>query len=252
MNSACNSIDNSTIKLNVNEVKEQYHELATIVKNSNDYKNIPAVQDCKFGSILYKLSFISISYQFLSKNSWAKASIEYVGQFEIKYKVQACLLQKSHPDREDTSTSTGVCNRYLAISANAILVANDHNFTKLSLILSVAIIATIPNDLIEHATKFYQILNNYYDQDLSEILALYTNSGPDHRYTYGSVQILLISKRIISILNLSLQNVSLQQDSMSSLSEKTFALLKTLEEIHNETENFPSLKNKLQNLISNI
>ncbi|CAG8559022.1 25988_t:CDS:1, partial [Racocetra persica] len=54
------------------------------------------------------------------------------------------------------------------------------------------------------------------------------------------------------ILNLSLQNVSLQRDSMSNLSEETFASLKTLEEIRNEAENLSSLKNELQNSISNI
>ncbi|CAG8853261.1 17966_t:CDS:2, partial [Gigaspora margarita] len=160
-------------------------------------ENSLAVQDRRHGSILYMPSFISarnlkdqiitriknklsnitdfdniaipserwISYQFLPKNPWAKASTEYVGQFDIKYKVQAHLLQKSHPDShycraifkylrhfsvkfknnlglifaddkhkipigEDTPTSTGVCNRYSAISANATLVANDHDFTK--------------------------------------------------------------------------------------------------------------------------
>ncbi|CAG8825619.1 22034_t:CDS:1, partial [Racocetra persica] len=53
------------------------------------------------------------------------------------------------PIEEDTSTSTGVCNHYSAIATNVTLVANNHNFTKLSLIPSVTIIATIPDNLIE-------------------------------------------------------------------------------------------------------
>jgi hypothetical protein len=60
------------------------------------------------------------------------------------------------------------------------------------------------------------------------------------------------AERIMSILNLSLQNVSLQRNSMSSSSEETFTSLKTLEDIRNEVTKLPSLKKELQKSISNI
>ncbi|CAG8645466.1 9630_t:CDS:2, partial [Racocetra fulgida] len=127
MNPARNPIDNSTVELKLeyhfNEVKEQYHELATIVKNSND---------------LYQLMNIYIS---APENSQSR-------ELEERLKL---MLEIRDPD---------------------ILV--------------------------------------------------------DLRINNGF------------------------KDSMSSLSEETFASLKTLEEIHNEAENFLSLKNELQNSISNI
>ena len=85
---------------------------------------------------------------------------------------------------------------------------------------------------------------------------LYTDGGPDHRNTFGSVQIALIclflqgnfdflasvrtapyhswmnpAERVISILNLDLQGVSLQRDSMDDILEDIFKGKNTLEEI---------------------
>ncbi|CAG8804863.1 18436_t:CDS:2, partial [Racocetra fulgida] len=129
--------------------------------------NTPAVQDRRHGAVLYMPSFISvrnlrnqiiariknklsdittfdniaipserwISYQFLPKNPWVKTIFA-----NDKHKI---------PIEENTATSTGICNRHSAIPANTTLVANNHDFTKLSLTPSVTMIVIIPDDPIE-------------------------------------------------------------------------------------------------------
>ncbi|PKB93648.1 hypothetical protein RhiirA5_387116, partial [Rhizophagus irregularis] len=103
-----------------------------------------------------------------------------------------------------------------------------------------------------------------------KILLLYTDGGPDHRCTYGSVQISLIAlflkgnfdflaavrtapyhswanpaERIMSILNLALQGVALKREDMSGLSEQAFEKLKTLSEIREGANSNSHLKEEL-------
>jgi len=125
-----------------------------------------------------------IRVQLTPKNTLAHSAINYTGKFNIRYKVQARLLRKDHPDShycagyfrylrefaikyrkytvficaddkhkvaigEEVATSTGVRNRKSLIPDNTILAASDHDFTKLSLTPSVILLCKIPASISE-------------------------------------------------------------------------------------------------------
>ena len=100
-------------------------------------------------------------------------------------------------------------------------------------------------------------------------MCLYTDGGPDHRTTFGSVQVSLLclfiqsnfdmliamrtapaqswtnpAERIMSILNLGLQGVTLLRDQMSSEMEDLFSKKNTLEEIRIASKNNPQLESE--------
>src|SRR6266498_4869187 len=110
--------------------------------------------------------------------------MHYTGRFNIKYQIQARQLCKDHPDAhycaclfqylrefailyrnyvcfiaaddkhkvligEDVAISTGICNKKNIVSTNTILVASDHDFTKLSLTPFITFFINIPES-IEH------------------------------------------------------------------------------------------------------
>ena len=102
------------------------------------------------------------------------------------------------------------------VAQSSTLIAADHDFTKLSITLSVTFFISIPNEIsgsfydgqvsvsykdttfepsnaIRHSTEFLNALNiQYAHQMMPPILCLYTDGGPDYRCNYGSVQIALI------------------------------------------------------------
>ena len=186
------------------------------------------------------------------------------------------------------------------VPKEADLVACDHDFTKLSLTPSVIFICEVPFSIeesfycgqvfvsykdttfqpstaIRHTSEFFSAISTYYPQIFPPILCIYTDGGPDHRVTYGSVQISLIclflrgdfdmlialrtaphqswtnpAERIMSILNLALQGVALMRESMSYDMEILFGKASTLEEIRNAAKNSPQLASELQNSITLI
>ncbi|CAG8823410.1 42513_t:CDS:2 [Gigaspora margarita] len=112
------------------------------------------------------------------------------------------------------------------------------------------------SNAICHATKFFQTISLKFSNKIPPILCLYTDGGPDHRTNFGSVQISLISlffkgdfdmiiamktapyhswanpaERIMSILKLRLQNISLACNEFSLEQEKIFKQLDTIEAI---------------------
>src|ERR1044072_205130 len=113
--------------------------------------------------------------------------------------------------------STGIRNRKSLVHQETLLSAGDYDFTKLSLTLSVIFFINIPKTIsdsfydgnvyvsykntifqpsnaLRHSTEFLQaIQSNYFNQSIPPILCLYTDGGPNHRCTFGSVQISLIA-----------------------------------------------------------
>jgi len=112
-----------------------------------------------------------------------------------------------------------------------------------------------------------------YNGNTPEIFLLNT----DHRNTFGSVQIALIclfllgnfdllasvrtapyhswmnpAERVMSILNLALQGVSLQRDSMDDILEDIFKGKNTLEEIRNAAQENKKLGLELRNSIKEV
>ncbi len=57
-----------------------------------------------------------------------------------------------------------------------------------------------PNSAIRHCTEFFNTLTDYFLGKTPPILCLYTDGGPDHRTTYGSVQATLICLFLEEIL----------------------------------------------------
>ena len=51
-----------------------------------------------------------------------------------------------------------------------------------------------PSSAIRHATEFFATLSEHYfnPTEIPPIMCLYTDGGPDHRTTYGSVQVSLL------------------------------------------------------------
>ncbi|PKY62399.1 hypothetical protein RhiirA4_488807, partial [Rhizophagus irregularis] len=197
------------------------------------------------------------------------------------------------------ATSTGVRNKKSLVGINSTLVASDHDFTKLSLTPSVIFFIDVPTTIedsfyhgnvfvsykdtvfqpsnaIRHATEFFNAIQLHYTF-IPPILCLYTDGGPDHRTTFGSVQISLIclflrgdfdflialrtapyhswanpAERIMSIINLGLQGVAIMRDSMNADLEEIFKKADTLDEIRAAANKNIDLKNGLHNCILNI
>ncbi|PKC00199.1 hypothetical protein RhiirA5_428550 [Rhizophagus irregularis] len=145
---------------------------------------------------------------------------DYEHEFSIKYQDYACFISADNkhkvPIREDVPISTGVRNKKTLALAEGEISASDHNFTKLLLTPSVTLFIDIPNNISEsfydrkvyvcykdtvfqqssalrHSTEFFNLVKHQYqNRPFPTILSLYTDGGPDHKCTFGSVQVALI------------------------------------------------------------
>jgi len=236
---------------------------------------------------------------------YCAALFRYLREFCIQYNQWTCLISADDKHKvligEDIAVSTGVRNRRSIVTQNNTLAAADHDFTKLSLTPSITFFITIPDDIsgsfyegqvfvsykdtifepstaIRHSAEFLNALNvQYAPQMMPPILCLYTDGGPDHRCSYGSVQIALISlflrgnfdlliavrtapnhswtnpaERIMSTLNLGLQGVALKRDSMSPESEALFDTANTLDDIRKKAQESNELETELKGSITGI
>ena len=138
---------------------------------------------------------------------------------------------------------------------------------------------TQPSSALRHATELTLIVTTNCSTDgLSSdkpVLVLVTDGGPDHRLTFASVKIALLllfisldldmlvavrtcpyqswanlGERVMSTLNLALQNVSLAQKRMSEEAEASLQGKNTLADIRAEVERNLSLIQELQDSIS--
>ena len=144
----------------------------------------------------------------------------YMREFAILYHDYVCFIAADDkhkiPIGEGVVTSTGVRNKKSIVGTNTTLVASDHDFTKLSLTPSVIFFIDVPQTIehsfyhgkvfvsykdtlfqpssaIRHTTEFYSAIQTYYASNtIPPILCIYTDGGPDHRTTFGSVQISLL------------------------------------------------------------
>src|SRR6266498_1740535 len=229
---------------------------------------------------------------------------QYLHEFAILYRNHVCFIAADNKHkvliREGVATSTGVRNKKNIVSTNATLVASNHDFTKLSLTPSVTFFINIsesiehsfyngkvfvsykdtlfqPSNAIRHVTEFYNAIQSHYNLNIPPILCLYTDGGPDHRTTFGSVQISLLclflrddfdmlialrtapyhswanpAERIMSIINLGLQGVAIMRDEMSLHMEEIFEKADTLEQIREAAKKNSNLKSELENCICNV
>ncbi len=185
----------------------------------------------------------------------------YLHKFAIFYHNHVCFIAANDKHKilieEGIVTSTGICNKKNIVSINTTLVVSDHDFTKLSftpfIIFFINISESIkyffyndkvfvsykdtlfqPSNMIKHVTEFYNAIQNYYSLNISPILYLYIDGGPDYQTTFGSMQISLLylflrgdfnmlialqtalyhswtnlTEQIMSIINLGLQGVTI-------------------------------------------
>ena len=117
-----------------------------------------------------------------------------------------------------------------------------------------------PSSPLRHATETIDIVRHHYSEDdvnlHKPILCRYTDGGPDHRTTYKSVQMCCLiefisldldmlccvrtapsqsyhnpAERVMSVLNLALQNVALERNSMSPAFEMQVKSLTSLKKL---------------------
>ena len=104
---------------------------------------------------------------------------------------------------------------------------------------------------MRHACELECVIKDKFSDTYPPILFMYSNGGPDHRLTFGSVQVSLrlnldmivavrcaphqswtnLAERCTSILNLALQNVALQRESMPEEFEKCASNVSSLSEL---------------------
>ncbi|RIA86767.1 hypothetical protein C1645_828762 [Glomus cerebriforme] len=122
-------------------------------------ENIPAVDDRRQGLTLYLPLAISIlQARQLRKDHpdahYCACLFQYLHEFAILYCNHTCFIAADDkhkvPIGEGVAISTGIHNTKSMVSTDAVLVASDHDFTKLSLTPSITFFIDIPES-IEHS-----------------------------------------------------------------------------------------------------
>ncbi|RIB25398.1 hypothetical protein C2G38_2166040 [Gigaspora rosea] len=138
----------------------------------------------------------------------------------------------------------------MAILTQTKLSAADHNFTKLSITPSISLFVKFSDNPIQsfyakqvyislkdatfqasfalrHATKFYDSIGQYYlsTNSLPEIVIIYTNRGPDHRYSiHKEAQKNSILKYELQISIDKIQNILFDQIRLLKLHDDYFEI----------------------------
>lgn len=269
------------------------------------------------------------SIQFWPRRPSAKTASRYTGRLKVKFIIQARQLRSNHVDAHyasalfryqkefgikfrDHLTFTSLDDKHtikvgepqcpvaavergkqVPVSKDKKLTVADHDFMRLTLTPSVAMIIDVPESIEgsfyrgrvfvlfkenafqpssprRHMAELKKILQRF--GPVKPILVLYTDGGPDHRLTYLSVQLSLISlwlnldldflcavrtppqhswknpvERIISIINLALQGVGVMRGEVPHESElKRCGSLKSIRDLAKKT---PVLKEEVQNSV---
>lgn len=81
------------------------------------------------------------------------------------------------------------------VRLNESFEVGDHDFTKFSLIHSVTLSVCIPEDVTpsRHMTELCDMIQKKEQLSDKPMLFIYSDGGPDHRLTYLSAQLILIS-----------------------------------------------------------
>ena len=200
----------------------------------------------------------------------------------------------------NAAVSTGVRGHHRSlVHSSSFMGALDHDFHVHGVVPSVSLMIDIPESSsdsfvkgqvyvgnknkvtqasspLRHTTELSKALiqescaENSVTRDKS-ILCILSDGGPDHRLSYGSVQVALVAlfirlnldmliavrtcpyqswtnpaERIMSILNLALQNVSLQRSLMDEDSEKLIKNKNSMQAVRNTISAQPRLHAKIE------
>ncbi|XP_070556692.1 uncharacterized protein [Ptychodera flava] len=269
--------------------------------------------------------------QFWPKNPYTRSAVQHTGKLEVKYMVQQRQLRKPHIDSHYASAyfhylkemaikfrdyvsflclddkhkvkvgEPGVPvaaverGKQVLVGLNTSFEVADHDFTKMTLTPSVALMVDVPRFITDsfyrgrvfvgikcstfeasspqrHATELNKVLRTLDDD--APMKLMYSDGGPDHRVTYSSVQLSLISmflkddldaiiavrtppghswknpaERIMSILNLGLQAVGVMRKEMSDESEKLLQKCNSMKDVREMAKKNPQLKEDIKDSI---
>ena len=230
--------------------------------------------------------------------NYVNALLQYVKKFCVQLRDHVMYISADDKaiipvGEPGLPVATGVRghNRSLVPASNACVQALDHDFHIHGIVPSVALFVSIPestNDSFyqgetfvtykdkvtqpsspqRHAAELTSIVTMNFSSDKvrsdKPILVLVTDGGPDHRLTYASVKVALLSLFMsldldmiiavrtcpyqswtnlaerMSTLNLALQNVSLCRKEMSSEAESRLKGKKSLAEVRKEIAGNPT------------
>lgn len=138
-----------------------------------------------------------------------------------------------------------------------------------------------PSSPYRHSTELAQLVRENYSNDgrssSKPVMIILSDGGPDHRVTYGSVKVSMIAlfrclnldalfcmqmcpyqswtnpaERVMSTLNLALQNVSLMRDSMGDPQERAIKYKNTIGAIRSAVDDYPELEPALLKSTSSV
>ena len=229
-------------------------------------------------------------------NHYTATLFKYLKAFCVKYRENAMLLscddkhniKVGEPQHPVAALDRG--KRVISHGGIPVL-ALDHDFTKAKITPSVTLVAEIPSSVSEsfyrgkvyvhvkdsilspssplvHCCELVDILPaSSSGGNVPPILAIYTDGGPDHRLTYGSVQLSLLGvfkrydldllvacrtapgqsfinpvERIMSLLNIRLHGVALDRSQMKPENEDLLKSCNSMAAIREAASSNPSLK----------
>ena len=245
---ACEQVLNDQIGL---AADERRHDTVSHVASAVSVRDLweRARSLCSEGTPIPSQEWLRL--QFWPKNKHARVSLQYTGRLKVKYMVQRRQFRKDHCDshyaacifkymREYAIFVRDYClfvclddkhrlkvgepgypvasaerGRRVIVKQGTLFEVGDHDFTKYSLIPSVAFFIDIPSDVtgswydgqvhvllkdaafepssaVRHATELASIITSKYSPT-PPILFLYTDGGPDHNLSHVGVQLSIIA-----------------------------------------------------------
>ena len=245
---ACEQVLNDQIGL---AVDDRRHDLVTHVASAVSVRDLweRAKALCPDGAAIPSQEWLRL--QFWPKNRHAHVSLQYTGRLKVKYMIQRRQFRKDHCDshyaaavfkymREYAVSIRDYClfvslddkhrikvgepdypvasaerGRRVIVRSGTTFEVGDHDFTKYSIIPSVAFFIDVPENVsdswyngqvyvllkeaafepssaVRHATELSKIIESNYTP-VPPVLFLYTDGGPDHNLTHVAVQLSVIA-----------------------------------------------------------
>ena len=189
--------------------------------------------------------------------------------------------------------------RKVIVGLNSSLQVGDHDFTRFGIIPSVCFLVDIPETVesswytgqvvvglkescfepsspVRHCAELHSILSSR-NLHSKPILFIYSDGGPDHRLTYLSVQVALITlfleldldflcvartapfhswrnpvERVMSLLNLGLQSIGLMRNKMDDVYESAIANCNSMTQLRKVVEKNHSVKDGTLDSVSPV
>ena len=253
-----------------------------------------------------KVKFMIQQRQFRKQHPdqhYAAALFRYQREFALKFRDHTafvCLDDKHRIKIGEPGFPVAAAERgrRVLVSMTKAFQVGDHDFTKFSVIPSVILVLDIPHSISEswyngkvyisikdavfqpssplrHMCELSCVMKKHFGSDIPPILHLYTDGGPDHRLTYVSVQLSLISlflkhdfdllcaartapshswrnpvERVMSSLNIALQCVGLMRAEMTEEYEKAVRSCGNLGELRAVGEKVSDLQEQVTDSLS--